>query len=80
MGDIIALLGHLNLSPINTGLLAVILWLIWRLFQKFELLEGSEGTLNQLRERLSRSETRLAVLEKVQDITIDFHEGRGGGE
>lgn len=80
MGDIIAVLGHLDLSPVNTILLAVILWLIWRLFQKFESLEGPNGTLKQVNDQLSCHDTRLAVLEKVQEITTDLHDGRRSSE
>ena len=35
MGDVIALLHSLNLSPINTMLLAIILVVLWRVFDQF---------------------------------------------
>lgn len=51
MGDIITILGHLDLSPINTILLGVILWLIWRLFER----------INSLEDEIADHQVKLAV-------------------
>jgi hypothetical protein len=61
VGDLIALLERLNLSPLNSLILAVILWLVWRLYQRFELLEGQCGTIQQIREHLAEHDTQIAV-------------------
>lgn len=75
MGDFITLLGHLDLSPVNTGLLAVILWLIWRLFQKFESLESPTGTLQQVNSRLAHHDLEIAVLNTKVDTLNERVEG-----
>lgn len=75
MGDLFNLLSHLDLSPVNTGLLAIILWLIWRLFQKFESLESPNGTLNGISTRLFHHDLEIAVIETKVNTLEDHIEG-----
>lgn len=65
MGDLIVLLQHLNLSPVITVILAVILWLLYRLFDRFKDLE--HGPLKCLENRLDDHDTQIAV--NAQRIT-----------
>ena len=75
MGDFLVLLSRLDLSPVNTVLLAVILWLIWKLFQKFGTLEGPNGTLQSISTRLAHHDLQVAVIETEVQSLKDHAEG-----
>ncbi len=73
MGDIITLLEHLSLSPVNSALLAVIIWLVYRLFQKFDALEGTCGIIQQIRDELADHDTAIEILkERTADLKEDL--------
>ncbi len=75
MGDFLILLSRLDLSPVNTGLLATILWFIWKLFQKFDALEGPNGTLQQIGARLAHHDLQVAVIDTKVHALEDHVEG-----
>ena len=74
MGDILGLLQHLNLSPVNTVVLAILAWFIGRLHRRLDALEGPTGALSEIREEINDNAILVARIDERVKAIEDHHE------